>query len=276
MDPKGKVALITGGAGGIGAEIARHLVMAGARVVIADLDGSRAAVVAAELGPQHALAVALDVTNADNWAAVRIEAERVFGAVDILVNNAGVGFTSGLDSISLDAWRWVYEVNVVASIHGLRTFLPAMKQRNAGHVVFMCSITALHPFAQQGAYTTSKAALLNMAAVLKRELVATGIGITAVCPGIVATDIRRNAVQARPSNLGARDEVSWVSVQSGMHPAFIGKAVVDAICDGRFYVFTHADYAEPIASERDRMLAAMEYSADPDYREPAILLEPLP
>lgn len=279
MDPKGKVALVTGGAGGIGAEIARRLVAAGARVVIGDLDVGRAAAVASELEPQHALAVALDVTSAESWSATKVQAEQVFGGVDILVNNAGVHFTSGLESISIDAWRWVYEVNVVASVHGLRTFLPAMKLRNEGHVVFMSSITALHPYpsGQQGAYTTSKAALLNMAMVLKRELGDTRIGVTAVCPGVVATDIGRNARQARPSHLRAVAEEPKLSVvKFGMHPAFIGQAVVDAIGNDRFYVFPHADYAGCVASERERMLEAMKHSADPDYSEAAILLERLP
>lgn len=279
MDPKGKVALVTGGAGGIGAEIARHLVAAGARVVIGDLDAARAAEVAAEIGPQHAHVLSLDVTNAESWAAAKTQAEQVFGPVDILVSNAGVHFTSGLDSITVDAWRWVYEVNVVAAVHGLRTFLPAMKQRNEGHVVFMCSITALHPFpsGQQGAYTTSKAALLNMAMVLERELVDTRIGVTAVCPGVVATEIGRNARQARPADFHAVSEEPKLSVvKSGMQPAFIGQVVVNAIADGRFYVFPHADYAEAVACERDRMLEAMKRSADPDYLEPAVLVEPLP
>lgn len=274
---RGKTAIVTGGAGGIGSAIARNLIDAGARVAIADVDVVRARDVAADLGQASALPVRLDVTRVESWTEAREEIERTLGPVDILINNAGVAFTAALDTIAIEAWRWVYEVNVLGSLHGLSTFLPAMKQRNSGHVVFMSSITAFHPFAQQGAYTSSKAALLNIATVLKRELVGTSIGVTAVCPGIVATDLRQNAVRARPAELqSVAGEESKLSTKLGMEPSFVGKAVVDATRDDRFYVFTHADYAASIASERDLILAAMTQSADPNYREPEVLLEPLP
>lgn len=277
-DLTGRNAIISGGAGGIGGAIARELVDRGARVAIADLDLGRAQQAAARLGADRAIAVRLDVTDGDNWLTARVEMEDRLGPCDILVSNAGVSYTGTLDSIAPEAWRWVYEVNIMGALHAVRTFLPGMKERGGeGHVVLMCSITALHPFATQGAYTTSKAALLNFATVLAQELADTPIGVSAVCPGIVDTDLRDNAIEARPGDLRAgAPPPARLSTKMGMAPRFVGKAVVEAIEAGRFFVFTHPDYAASIRSDRDLMLAAMESPADPDYREPEAFLQPLP
>ncbi|SCW64052.1 NADP-dependent 3-hydroxy acid dehydrogenase YdfG [Sphingobium faniae] len=277
-DFEGRIALISGGAGGIGSAIARHLIAAGARVALADRDLPRAERIAADLGAGSAIAVPLDVTDADSWITAREAVEAQLGPVDVLISNAGVAYTGALDAIDLDAWRWVYEVNIMGALHAVRTFLPGMKARGQeGHVAMMCSITALHPFATQGAYTTSKAALLNFATVLKQELAGTAIGVSAVCPGIVSTDLRANAEDARPNALkGGIRPPAQLSTSQGMAPDHVGRAVVEAIAADAFFVFTHDDYADSIRSDRDLMLSAMQGSADPDYREPAHFLTPLP
>ncbi|WP_081492205.1 SDR family NAD(P)-dependent oxidoreductase [Rhizorhabdus wittichii] len=207
----------------------------------------------------------------------REQIKRRLGPCDIIVSNAGVSYTGTIDTVSPDAWRWVYEVNVMGALHAAQTFLPGMKARaSEGHISLICSITALHPFAHQAAYTTSKAALLNFASVLKSELVGTGIGVSAVCPGLVSTDLRANSEDARPSELrNPKQDASPFPTQVGMAPAFIGKAVVDAIRDDQFFVFTHSDYRSSVESDRNLMLAAMEQSPDPSYCEPEILLKPL-
>ena len=118
--------------------------------------------------------------------------------------------------------------------------------------------------------------MLNFATVLKRELQGTSIGVSAACPGIVNTDLRANAAGARPTALKSETEQTSLGVKTGMAPDFIGKAVVDGIRANQFFVFTHADYAASVASDRDLMVAAMRTSADPSYKEPAMLLDPLP
>jgi NAD(P)-dependent dehydrogenase (short-subunit alcohol dehydrogenase family) len=278
-DFTGKIALVTGGAGGIGSAISAELVARGARVAIADIDLARAEGAAAALGGKpHAIALRLDVTDPQEWLSARETLERESGPLDILVSNAGVNYTGSLDTIDPEAWLWVYNVNFMGSLHAVRTFLPGMKERGRqGHVVLTSSITALHPFATQGAYTTAKAALLNFGTVLKQELAGTPIGVSVVCPGIVSTGLRENAAGARPDKLKAADApVSSLSTKLGMAPQFVGAAVVDAVANDQFFVFTHADYAASIRSDRDLMLAAMDQSADPDYHEPEAFLAPLP
>lgn len=280
-DLAGKVALVTGGAGGIGGAIAEALVQRGARVAIADINLERAEAVAARLhqgaGRPQTMAVPLDVTDPESWAAARSALEAVLGPCDILVSNAGVAYTGTIESIDVAAWKWVYDVNFMGSLYGVQTFMPGMRAKGAGHVVLTSSITALHPFATQAAYTSSKAALLNFGTVLKQELEGTDIGVSVLCPGIVDTQLRENAVEARPDDLKAAQEPeSGLSVKLGMAAPFVGRAVADAVQENRFFIFTHADYAESVRSDRDLMLAAMEQSADPDYHEPAMFLTPLP
>lgn len=274
----GKIAIISGGAGGIGTAIAEELIARGARVALADLDRARAEQAANSFETGKAIAVHLDVTQPESWLAARDEVERQLGPCDIVVSNAGVSYTGTLDTIEPEAWRWVYEVNLMGSLHAVRTFLPGMKARGTdGHVVLTSSITALHPFPTQGAYTTSKAALLNFATVLKQELKDTRIGVSAVCPGIVATELRTNAEAARPELL--KETIAPpapLSTKTGMDPKFIGKTVVDAILTDQFFVFTHSDYSESIRTDRDLMLAAMQKTADPSYRDSELFLEPLP
>ncbi|MDH4565217.1 SDR family oxidoreductase [Pseudomonas sp. BN414] len=279
LDLNGKVAFISGGAGGIGSAMARELLQAGARVALGDIDLDRAKMVAAELGSaDQVIAVELDVTDPNSWASARDAAEAALGPCDILCSNAGVSFTGTLDEIKPEAWRWVYEVNLFASLHAVQTFLPNMKARGQeGYVLLVASITALHPFATQGAYTSSKAALLNFAKVLELELEGGPIGVSVLCPGIVATQIRANAIQARPDALREeRGAASNLSAQLGMAPEHVGRAAIAGMRERQFYIFPHVDYRPYISADYDDMLAAMQASADPDYREPTQLLSPSP
>ncbi|HEX2494408.1 MAG TPA: SDR family oxidoreductase [Steroidobacter sp.] len=275
-----RTAFITGGAGGIGAALACEFVERGASVVIADLDLDRARSVAHNIDSGgRALAVNLDVTDAESWRAARGSAEQAFGRVDILCSNAGVGYTGSLDEIGLDAWRWVYEVNVIGAVHAIQTFIPGMKARGAeAHVLFTSSITALHPFATQAAYTSSKAALLNLARTLQLELSTTSIGVSVLCPGMVATNLRANAINARPEALraSAADSPLPSPLSQGMAASAVARVAVEAILANRFYVFTHSDYREAIASDSQAMLDAMLESADPRHREPSLTSVPPP
>lgn len=272
------MALITGGGGGIGAALARELTANGALIALADLDFERATRVAADIaiGPA-VLPIHLDVTDAGSWRAAREAVEAQLGPVDILCSNAGVHHPGSLEQISVEAWRWVYEVNVLGTLHAIQTFLPGMKARGTeGHVQLTCSITALRPFAMSAAYSSSKAALLNMARVLSLELQGTRIRVSVVCPGLVQTDMSVNALRARPTDL----RKTWVASASappgsGMSPVAVAGAMVRAVRDNRFFVFTHGDYRAAVAENAASMLAEMEHSADPDYREPAAMVAPI-
>ena len=279
MEISGAIALVTGGGGGIGGAIAKEFARRGARVAVADLDIDRAQAVAEQIGHDKALAVRLDVTRQQDFDAARAMIEDAFGPLDILVSNAGVGHTEPLGEIDVEAFRWVHDVNLNASVRALHTFLPTMKARGRpGHVLFTCSITALRPFATQAAYSSAKAALLNLAMVLEMELAGSDIGVSALCPGIVATELGDNARRLKPSNLriAADAEAGPSPLAQGMSATSVGRAAVDAIEAGRFYVFPHgADYREVVAAEQRFVLSAMGESAEAGYTEPAIFTQPI-
>ncbi|MET0251989.1 MAG: SDR family oxidoreductase [Novosphingobium sp.] len=282
MEIAGKIALITGGGGGIGGAIGAELARRGARVAVADRDRVRAQAVAdrivAQSGAASAFALTLDVTCQEDFDAARAAIEAEFGPLDILVSNAGVGHTEPLGEISAEAFQWVHDVNLVASVRALKAFLPGMKARGApAHVLLTCSITALRPFATQAAYTSSKAALLNLGLVLEIELQGTAIGVSALCPGIVATDLGANARAAKPEALRipADDNAAPSPLSQGMSANAVARAAVDAIAAGRFYVFPTVDYSDTVAAEQRAVLAAMGEQAQAGYAEPAFLTLPL-
>jgi 2-hydroxycyclohexanecarboxyl-CoA dehydrogenase len=275
MKLKGKTAFISGGGGGIGGALAQAFAKEGTSVAVSDFDLDRARSIADAIGDiTKTCAIRLDVTKPDEWTRARAAVERELGPVDILCSNAGVGYTAPLDEISDAAFRWVHEVNLLASVRAFRTFLPGMKRRgNGGHVLLTCSTTSFRPYVGQGAYSTSKAALLSMALTLEMELAGTGIGVSALCPGMVSTNLGANAQKARPKSLAADNQASRSGspLEEGMAAKFVAQAAVTAIHKNRFYILTHADYRDAILSEQQLVLAAMEKSADPDHVEPAVL-----
>ncbi len=276
------VALVTGGGGGIGGAIAAELARRGAKVAVADVDPGRAtatvARIAAETGQDSALAIPLDVTKQEDFDTAKETLESAFGPLDILVSNAGVGHTEALGDIGVEAFKWVHDINLNASVRALHTFLPGMKARGTpAHILFTCSITALRPFAAQAAYTSAKAALLNLAMVLEMELKSTAIGVSALCPGIVSTRLSENARAVKPDPLrnAADADAGPSALAAGMKPEAVGHAAVDAIAAGKFYVFPHGDYRETVATEQRFLLSAMREQAQPGYAEPAALTAPI-
>jgi NAD(P)-dependent dehydrogenase (short-subunit alcohol dehydrogenase family) len=246
----GSVALVTGGAMGIGRAIASGLALAGARVVVADRADPAEAVAAIERAGGEALGVVADVTSESDLEATVSAATGRFGGVDILVNNAGLfaGLRQGpFDKISADEWRTVMDVNVLGSFLAARAAVVSMRQRGGGRIINIASTTAFKgvPFLLH--YTSSKGAILAMTRALARELGAEGILVNAVAPGFTVTEgvqhnadqvatMRRNAPSG--SILGREmvpdDIVGAVRFLSGPLAAFItGQTIV---VDGGAYL----------------------------------------
>jgi len=276
MDLRNRIVVITGGGGGIGKAMASAFIERGARVVLADIARDRAEAAAAELG-EGCFAAQLDVTSASDWASLKNWTEQQLGPVDILCCNAGVGHSAPLDAPDLRGFRWVHEVNLLGPLMGLETFLPGMKERGAGHIVFSCSITALRPVPGQSAYSSSKAALANVALTLEQELRGTGVGVSALMPGMVITELRANSDEAWAEKNGsvAAPAAATSVLAAGMPAEAVGRAVSDAVADGRFWIFPHDGYQPALAREAQLALEAMALSPMPEHRDPAVLLEPM-
>ncbi|WP_181794177.1 SDR family oxidoreductase [Streptomyces sp. WELS2] len=193
----GQLVLITGAGSGIGRATAFAFAEAGARVIAVDRD-AEAAARTAELcrlvGAPEAWAEPADVSDEQAMEKLAERVHRSYGVLDVLVNNAGIGLSGSFFTTTTDDWRAVLDVNLWGVIHGCRLFGARMAERGqGGHIVNTASAAAYQPSRLLPAYSTSKAAVLMLSECLRAELAPKGIGVTAVCPGIVNTNITATA-----------------------------------------------------------------------------------
>jgi 3alpha(or 20beta)-hydroxysteroid dehydrogenase len=212
MDLRDRAAIVTGGARGIGAAIARRFVAGGARVVVADVLDEEAGRLAAELG-DRALSVHLDVTDADGWRAAVTAAEDAFGPVTVLVNNAGIVVWGSLEDMSPEEFRRVLEVNLYGAWLGIRATVPSMRRGGGGCVVNISSTAGLMGYAGLGGYVASKWGLRGLTKTAALELARDGIRVCSVHPGPIRTPmvagVAESTVADQPiPRFGEPDEVA--------------------------------------------------------------------
>ncbi|WP_086797630.1 SDR family oxidoreductase [Streptomyces caniscabiei] len=193
----GQLVLVTGAAGGIGKATALAFAEAGARVVAVDLDAEGAARTAESsrlAGAPEAWAERVDVSDEQAMEKLAEKVATEYGVVDVLVNNAGIGLSGRFLDTTVEDWRKVLDVNLWGVIHGCRLFGRQMTERGqGGHIVNIASAAAYLPSRSLPAYSTSKAAVLMLSECLRAELSGQGIGVSAICPGIVDTNITSTA-----------------------------------------------------------------------------------
>ena len=193
MRLEGKVAVVTGGAQGIGRAITLGMAREGAKVVVAHLQADKAESVAKEARALGAEALALEVNVASEPSVQRLAEEtfKRFGAVDILVNDAGVYLRSPVVSKSEEDWDRTFNINLGGNFLCARAFVPAMRRQKSGRIISIASSIA-HTGAKEFAdYAASKAAIIGFVKALARELGPDGITVNAICPGSANTDMPR-------------------------------------------------------------------------------------
>jgi NAD(P)-dependent dehydrogenase (short-subunit alcohol dehydrogenase family) len=256
----GKVAVVTGGASGIGKGIATQLVAEGARVVIADIQRDAMEATAAEIGADG---VQTDVSDPASVDALAKAVLGRHGAVHVVCNNAGIGPLAPVADLTLDDWRWMLGVNLWGVIHGVHTFLPILKQnREGGHIVNTASMAGLVAGPRLGAYAAAKYAVVGLTEVLAAELAADNsrVGVSVLCPGTVHTNIGRSS-RNRPADLpdaGFKDidiELEDNPRYRWIYPQDAGAVAVRAIKRGDLYALTHPDWY-PLVAERHEAIAA--------------------
>lgn len=186
MDPRDRVTIVTGGARGIGAAVARRFVAGGARVVVADVLDEEARALAAELG-DRAVSVHLDVTDTGGWRAAVTAAENAFGPVTVLVNNAGIVVWGSIEQVPPEEFRRVLEVNLYGAWLGIRATVPSMRRAGGGCVVNISSTAGLMGYANLGGYVASKWGLRGLTKTAALELARDGIRVCSVHPGPIRT-----------------------------------------------------------------------------------------
>lgn len=267
MQIDGKTAFITGGASGIGFEIAKSLGEAGAQVMIADLDQAKVddAVKALTAKGVTAFGTTCDVSDESAMRAAADKAVAELGGVDILVNNAGVSLGGETGTIPLKDWRWIIDVNLMGVVHGTEIFTPLLKARGGGHIVNVASMAGHWASPGLSPYCATKFAVVGLSESQRLELEADKIGVSVLCPGFVRTNIH-NAHLGRPSGQTYDDsaglEAMTAFVEGGMPADIVGGLTLDAIRDNRLYIFTDPDMGVAIDARRDMIQADYAACAD--------------
>ena len=254
MDLNDKVAVVTGGASGIGLALAQAFAAGGCRVVIADVEEAALSRAAGQL-PADTLAVRTDVSKIAEVEALAAATLERFGRVDIVCNNAGISTFNTIENQTLEDWRWVIDVDLWGVIHGVHTFLPIFKKQGGpAHFVNTSSIAGLvSGIPYIGPYAVSKVGVVSLSETLRIELQMSGspIGVSVLCPSSVNTSVME-AERNRPAEIGkeARTEDaeamrlmirSGFTGETGKEPAEVAEMVLDAIRNDRFWVITHND-----------------------------------
>jgi gluconate 5-dehydrogenase len=184
----GKSGIVTGGARGIGRQLADAFATAGARVAIWDTDGEAAERAAAEVGA-GAISRAVDITDEDAVAAAVEAVLDAYGTVDFLINNAGIRHVAAIAEESVDEWRRTIDVNVNGTFICSRAVIPAMVAAGGGHIVNLASMAGELALSERAAYNTSKAAIVGLTKSIAVEVGSDGVYCNAVAPGVIETPL---------------------------------------------------------------------------------------
>ena len=265
-DLAGKVAVITGGASGIGRAVAGRCATAGMKVVLADIEQDALDVAEKELREDGAevLGVVTDVSKPESVEGLAQRAVDAFGTVHLLHNNAGVATGGLIWECTVADWRWVLGVNLWGVIHGIHTFVPIMLQGDEeGHIVNTASAAGLTSPPFLGPYNVTKHGVVTLSETLARELAMqqSKIKVSVLCPGFVNTGIF-NSGRNRPEELRNPDHddtlISMLAAQvmeGALAPEIVADHVLDAVRHEQFYILTHPELMEAIRGRMDDIVS---------------------
>jgi len=254
-DLRGKVAVITGGASGIGRALAERFAAEGMKIVIADIDevAMRAVEVQLAEGGTEVLTQVCDTSLEAEVQALADAAMSRFGGAHVLCNNAGVIGKGDAWRSPIAVWDWVIGINLYGVIHGIRAFLPIMEDQGEGHIVNTASMAGLVALPGAAPYNVTKTGVVALSEGLYLELKATGspVRVSALCPGFVKTNLAKG--QKWTERLGTEpgaaqtpmaqmmDAVLAQGVEEGIEATDVADQVVDAIRTDRFWILTHPE-----------------------------------
>jgi len=277
-DFEGKVAVVTGGASGIGLGMAKAFAKAGMRLVIADVRQDhidRAVAWFQESGfPVHP--IRLDVSDRAAFAHAAEETVQVHGKVHVLCNNAGVNIIGSIEDARFEDWDWLVSVNLGGMFNGVKSFLPHLKAHGeGGHIVNTSSIAGIVAGPGTGIYSTTKFGIRGFSESLRYELAPHKIGVSVLCPGTVATNLNESE-DIRPEKFDTDDAALRAKraeggallarvLPVGMSAEEVGEKVLRGIERNAFHILPHPEFHEEFQQAFDEILSALpDESVDPD------------
>ncbi len=286
---KDRVAVVTGGASGIGRAMAERFAAEGMKVALADVEEGALIRAEREMREKGATVrgILTDVAKAEQVEALCRKTLETFGAVHVLCNNAGVAGTFGTAwSQARETWEWVLGVNLWGVIHGIRTFVPIMlKQNTEGHIVNTASGAGLVSFPLMSAYDVTKHAVVTLSESLHHELSLQNakVKVSVLCPGFVKTNIiaserNRPAHLRTPNQQPSELEQAWLDAfrewgAAGMAPAEVAARAFNAIRDEQFYIFPQPEILESVRARMETILRQGNPTLDlPDEMKRRLLL----
>jgi NAD(P)-dependent dehydrogenase (short-subunit alcohol dehydrogenase family) len=211
------IAVVTGGASGIGRAIATSLVARGDTVVVADIDAEGAQRVADRLGTLRrgrAAAVGLDVTDAEAVAKVYGQVRDEHGTLDLVFNNAGIAIGGLAEELTLDHWKRAVDINLMGVVHGVHAAYPIMLEQGSGHIVNTASLAGLLPMPAGIPYTATKHAVVGLSLALRAEAAGRGVKVSVVCPGFVDTPLLSHVNPGLPETTLSGDATDTIAKAS--------------------------------------------------------------
>ncbi len=249
-----EVAVVTGGASGLGLALGDRCAAHGMAVVLLDLDGERAATEAEVLASRHgveSLGMRVDVGDAADVDGAARAVDARFGRADLVVSNVGVQLFGAVDRLTDDEWRWVLDVNVVGSARVARAFLPMLRRSPHGRLAFTTSSSVLDPASRLAVYQASKFAVWGQAETMRLELAGDGVGVSVIFPSGMVTRHLETSEAAQPDHVRrpiATDEdfTAMMASNSTMAegvgtPEDAALHVLDGLLAGEPYIITHGD-----------------------------------
>jgi len=273
---KGKTAVISGGAEGIGLGVAQALGRHGMNVVLADINQEQLQQAEKILLDQdiQVLAVALDAADPVQWQQLAQRTVERFGKVHLLLNNAGVAGGSGpLEECEPKDWHWVVDVNLLGVVYGAQALIPLIKQHGeGGWIINVASMAGLLGLPLSGPYTATKAAVVGLSEAWRAELDPHGIQVSVLCPGFVKTRInlsqrnKQSHYQAAEDSQPPAEQSSEMAkymqsvIDAGLAPEVVGERVVEAIAAKELYIFTHPNFRPAVQKRFAEIDAAFQRS----------------
>jgi len=249
MELKDKVAIVTGGANGIGAALCRRFAQAGARVVVADREADKAQAIAAEI---NGLAVPTDVSREADIINLVQQTNEAYGPVDLFCSNAGItGPKGGIEASNAD-WQQIWEINTMAHVYAARAVLPQMLERGSGYLVNTASAAGLLSQIGAAPYAVTKHAAVAFAEWLSITYGDRGIKVSCLCPQGVRTRMIESP--------GVSNGMTEFLRNSALEPAYVAELVVQAIHQEQFLILPHpevGEYLQRKANDYDRWLRGM-------------------